>query len=537
MVTRTNLLARGYLPEALPPIFSSELFASYSEKANIKVPSRDVRGIDFSASQTGYRRRRFSVTHPLAQYFVADFIEKRWAEIKAFTDSSPYSLSKPEITPADGERAISITPFNELHSLLHKRLGHYPYIAKSDIRRFYPSIYTHSISWAFHGKAAAKKDRKANSKNIFFNQLDLNIRRGQDGQTIGLPIGPDTSRIVAEIIARSIDDKIKEFSETNLSECIRHVDDIYMGAKTLQEAENCIAALRKALREFELEINETKTNVYESGSFLDDLWPRQIRKLVDIKPLKPLDEAQIFEMFEEAFSIAKKEASDSPIRYLLRGADRAKIFRSTHWNVLENFLIKTLYFHPHAIDYVCLIVVWRHLNSADIELAKWKVAINERLMHHLRMGHDQEISWLLFLTIACEIKIADEVARELVQYPNAVCAIQALHARRLGLFSHTIPIDFWRTKLGPENFNSEWWLFAYEAFAKNWLGGSNIAATVTTEDAFHHMKKAGVTFYQSSATVKDLIDYKDDAPAIQIETSEYDEFDAADEDWDDAIPF
>ncbi|MEH1889101.1 MAG: RNA-directed DNA polymerase [Nostoc sp.] len=88
-----------------------------------------------------------------------------------------------------------------------------------DISKFYPSIYTHSVTWGFLGKEKAKN---------YFNQrdrLDILIASGdidaklyeiaddidnciiscQERQSIGIPIGPDTSHIIAELIACRIE--------------------------------------------------------------------------------------------------------------------------------------------------------------------------------------------------------------------------------------------------------------------------------------------------------------------------------------------
>jgi hypothetical protein len=63
-----------------------------------------------------------------------------------------------------------------------------------------------------HGKAASKKDTSSNSPTVNFNKLDWCLRRGQDGQTIGIPIGPDTSRIIGELICSAIDGKLRSYA-------------------------------------------------------------------------------------------------------------------------------------------------------------------------------------------------------------------------------------------------------------------------------------------------------------------------------------
>jgi hypothetical protein len=75
------------------------------------------------------------------------------------------------------------------------------YVA-ADVRAFFHSIYTHAIAWAIHGKEVAKQQR---GTALYGNLIDLLCRNAQDGQTIGLPVGPDTSRLIAEIVAAAMD--------------------------------------------------------------------------------------------------------------------------------------------------------------------------------------------------------------------------------------------------------------------------------------------------------------------------------------------
>jgi hypothetical protein len=77
-------------------------------------------------------------------------------------------------------------------------------LAATNISRFYHSLYTHSVAWAFHGKDVAKKDRKIDSSKVYFNRLDFILRQGQDGPTIGIPVGPDASRYVAQLLASKL---------------------------------------------------------------------------------------------------------------------------------------------------------------------------------------------------------------------------------------------------------------------------------------------------------------------------------------------
>jgi hypothetical protein len=529
------LLGRGYLPEVLPPNFTSESFGEFSSKnpasfdAFASKPTR-LKSIDYSASKAGFRRRTFVVTHPISQFFVSKFISDNWATIEGYYKASPFTVSAPNRSD-EGTRAVEVTPFPELHRVMHERLGQYGYVAKSDIQRFYPSIYTHSIPWAFHGKAAAKKDNNPDSTVVTFNKLDQCVRRGQDGQTMGIPIGPDTSRIIGEIVGCALDKHIGESKRQKFLDYIRHVDDIYFGADSREEAEACIATLRAVLRDFGLEINETKTEIYRSSALRDDSWTRTLsRRLENYKKTKE----DIFSLFEETFDIADRTKSEAPVRYLLRRADKQKVFDDDHWSVAENFLAKCVYNFPHSMDYVARILIWRDIQFSDLDEKKWIRVINNRLSHNIEMGHDHEICWLLWATISLDFPISDSVADKMVSYSNPLVALMGAHALSRKLISGGVNLDVWESSVRPSQLNEEWWMFAYECSLRGWLK-TNISTTSLKDTIFATMKAAGVSFYNEKIPSEYENYFDDEDTAIPAASLGYEDEEVAVDD-DDDVP-
>ncbi len=508
------LLGRGYLPEELPPAFTSKSFGAFAFNnpkafdAFSSKPSR-LKGIDYSASKAGFRRRSFVVTHPVSQFFVAKFVSDNWAVIEAHFKVSKSSLSAPAKC-ADAVRAVEITPFPELHRLMHERLGQYGYVAKSDIQRFYPSIYTHSIPWAVHGKAAAKKDGNADSAAVIFNKLDQYVRRGQDGQTIGIPIGPDTSRVIGELVGCALDKHIDTATPKKFFDYIRHVDDIYFGADSHEEAEACIATLRSALREFGLEINETKTEIYRASELREDRWPRTLSRRLDAYK-KTKDD--LFALFEEAFDIAHRTKSEAPVRYLLRRADKQNIFDDNHWSVAENFLVKCAYDFPHTMDHVARILIWRDIKFSDLTKEKWTRVINNRLVHHVDMGHDHEICWLLWASTSLGYTLTDAVATKLVGYANPLVALMGAHALSKKLISDKVDLGAWESCINPQQLNEEWWMFAYECSLWGWLK-TNLNNASLKGTIFADLKAANVSFYEQKSPSEQEHYYDDEETAI-----------------------
>lgn len=71
---------------------------------------------------------------------------------------------------------------------------------------------------------------------------------------MGLPIGPDTSHIIAEAIATSVDLELKKRLKS-WPAGFRYVDDYFLFFGSSVEADAALAALSRALEDFELQIN------------------------------------------------------------------------------------------------------------------------------------------------------------------------------------------------------------------------------------------------------------------------------------------
>ena len=204
MPIKDSLLRRGYFPEDLPPPFTSTFIANYfiaNPPRNYLMRVRDrLRAASYNASKRGMTRRMFSAIHPVTAHDTSEFLAQRWEMLTDFFEQTHVSFSTP-LYREGADRALIINSHAALEREKINRLSSYRFIAVTDISRFYHSIYTHSIPWAYHGKAKSKSDTTYNSQQTFFNRADAIIRNGQDGQTIGLPVGPDLE--IAERVVRS----------------------------------------------------------------------------------------------------------------------------------------------------------------------------------------------------------------------------------------------------------------------------------------------------------------------------------------------
>ena len=212
-----GMISRGYFPKELPPPFTTHYYGSFLASNHSTLPSRFIQNnepakiLSHNLARSGSLRRKLGIPNPMHFYRLTSFIIDNWQELHRSAARSRFSLT----TPVDGYLRRALEPQYSLteRSIRRAQLRSTSrYILHADISRFYPSIYTHSIPWGIHTKAVAKVDH---SVHLIGNILDRLVRNAQDRQTMGIPIGPDTSLLIAEIILSAIDNRLLERQITN----------------------------------------------------------------------------------------------------------------------------------------------------------------------------------------------------------------------------------------------------------------------------------------------------------------------------------
>ena len=138
----------------------------------------------------------------------------------------------------------------------------YPYLLRTDISKCFYHIYTHSIAWAIKGKEFAKEHTKSGA---FENDLDSIMQHGNYNETNGIIVGPEISRIFAEIILQRVDlDLIDALKKQEMHvgtdyEIRRYVDDYFIFTQTKDKADIIKRELTNCLIPYKLDINASKT--------------------------------------------------------------------------------------------------------------------------------------------------------------------------------------------------------------------------------------------------------------------------------------
>jgi Reverse transcriptase (RNA-dependent DNA polymerase) len=403
-ISAERLVTHGLFPENLPSVLTTRnIWANLAPgSTTYAVTARAVGEIcPYDASKRGGQRRVFGVPHPLYLRDQGLFFENHWTIIEAALASSPGSVSKP-VLDAAGPRHIRITPHSDLNRIRLKKLSRFAFCLVADVSRFFPSIYSHSIPWALNGKPAAKLDHDPRSTTVWGNRLDFSVRQAQSGQRLGIPVGTDTSKIVAEIIMSSVDKQLLRLSGAQPPTYVRHVDDYWIGGHTIDECERHLRHLRTALKEHSLDINELKTKIISTKLVFGDAWPSEIERAIvnslrapgrGINDLPIEDPIAMFGMIIER---AVEANDDGIIRKAIRVLDRRRLWEND-WEILEHFLAQCAVQFPHSFDYVARVIAWRLRRGRAVDRELWIDISRHTALHNGGLGRDSEACWAIWL--------------------------------------------------------------------------------------------------------------------------------------------
>jgi hypothetical protein len=162
---------------------------------------------------------------------------------------------------------FSYQRYNLIHKFYESPAFHglekkFKHLRRLDISKCFNHIYTHSISWAAKNKEYGKEFKGADT---FEGQFDHLMQLSNYNETNGIIIGPEISRIFAEIILQSIDVSVDRLllAENYLAgrdyDIRRYVDDYFVFATDDRLLDTIQSTLAKQLSRFKLYLNTAKT--------------------------------------------------------------------------------------------------------------------------------------------------------------------------------------------------------------------------------------------------------------------------------------
>ncbi|HBN05408.1 MAG TPA: hypothetical protein DD434_06425, partial [Bacteroidales bacterium] len=137
------------------------------------------------------------------------------------------------------------------------------YLMEFDISKCFYHIYTHSVTWAVKDKESAKRNARETS---FENTFDKLMQLANYNETNGIVVGPEISRIFAEIILQQVDINVLKKLEGQYKygidyEVRRYVDDYFVFSNDSKILETVKKEFQKELVFYKLYLNPTKSDI------------------------------------------------------------------------------------------------------------------------------------------------------------------------------------------------------------------------------------------------------------------------------------
>lgn len=481
-----GLLGYGFFSEKLPPVFSSEAFCAYT-KSLVQPFRGDPHGFIFFESMRDINiPRSFGIPNPMTYQKLCKCMAEHWNDIRRHfveqTKDQKYKVSRVHIRKQKDSKSIFKMNYKDWKvdgSPVDDILIGKKYVVSADISTCFPSMYTHALPWAIVSKSVAKKERNG---NLWYNKLDKMARNIKLGETHGFIIGPHASNILAEIILTAIDKKLCDDGW----EYVRNIDDYTCYVTSYEKAQQFLAQLNAALREFDLPLNHKKTKIEELPLASESNW---VRKLIDVKYLASyggVDYKRAQGYIGAAIELMQENKNNAAIlNYAIKILARQKKNMSLN---AKRYCVSTI-LHLSVI-YPYLIPLLEQYVFAPFEAEKCVIEkfANIIYMSALKSEFYDAVIYAIYFAIRYNFRLNELNVKEVIEKENCLfCMLSYLYFNKYGYTTEKKELKKHAKKLAvnSDDFDKNW-LFIYETLPENELSGE-----------WKPMKQAGISFIKS----------------------------------------
>ncbi|MBF8982786.1 RNA-directed DNA polymerase [Lutibacter sp. B2] len=482
-----RLIKKGYISEEIRQWYSSKILASRLDTIHGAIDFTKVKTskpVNISIPKGRFHRRIISIPNPYNYIQLSSTIHNNWTEIETHFNKSTLSLTKPEFINGV-ERSVSKKySFEDISRIFNSSSVGKNYVLKTDISRFYSSIYTHSIPWAMHGKSFAKQKRNRGD-NYLGNLLDKQMRNSQDAQTAGIQVGNDVSLIVSELIGCAIDELV--LNEFNSVVGFRYIDDYYLFFRKKEEAETVLASLRRTIGQFELELNNEKTTIYGLPRSTEPEWTSKLNSI-------QLNNDNLLSYVNTVYDLFSKYPDDEVMRYAIARINNIKVIKK-NWKTYQAFLLNAMTFDPLSMPIATDTFFNYFLKSYGVDKSMIENAIENIVEKAVNSEHHYEIIWSLWLLKLLRMKHSDNLKQLVCSVDNPIIALIMLSENS----RKKIDTSKWQIHMNFNELYDSNWILAYEALYRGWLPSNNSKNYIDSDPFFSCLKKRNVSFFNTNA--------------------------------------
>lgn len=420
-----SLMKHNYFPQhasdgsEMPPTVNSEQFKPELLAEIVGLDS----GANLSYNFVSYGLTRFDLSirnagipHPAPYARLVARIRENWGQLQHVAENR-HSALRP-ILRNDGRifaMGYAEQPRVDFSSDAVERFGR-KFVVKTDIKNFFPSIYTHAIPWALATKPVAKSTR---SRKIWYNALDEAFRKCQRDQTNGLPIGPGTSSVGAEILLAPVD---SELAKRGFSDFHRFIDDYTYYADSYDEGQRFVDELSLLLREYELQINGAKTSIQILPQVSRPDW---LSRIVLARPKDISGKNQLRAYLDMALGLAQTQPGGSVLKYAIKSLVPANQDEETN-EILARLLVNLSYHRPGLMPLLNDIFDYSPVGPKSFE-----PELNDLARRAALYGRSDAAAWAIHMLLRDDALVEEKTVDELLRRVETVSLSLLAKAERL----------------------------------------------------------------------------------------------------------
>ncbi len=462
-----GFLSYGFFAEKLPPVFTSVPFFNYCKTLSAPFSFARDEYISFRTMRNISIPRQMGIPTPMSYQRLCAALCDNWSNIQCHfhsqTDGQSYRLSRIHIRKECGSKRIFEMNYKnwrvdgnlESDLLIHEK-GVSKYLVMADISSCFPSIYTHSITWALAGKKQAKD--KAGVDSCWYNQIDKACQDCKYGETHGLLIGPHASNLVSELILTVVDKKLYDQGYRYA----RNIDDYECYVDSYERAECFLRDLETALREFDLQLNHKKTKIVELPIGLEKEWKHQLSDLPTVGRSGLVEYPQVNTFIDTALKLATEAGDFAIINYAIKKLAGMKLTDNAMKLASKRFI------HMAALYPYLLHLMERYVFTPYNVGAKEIKVLSDTIYKEAKMVNDYEsICYTIYFALRYDFFLNELDRDYVIQQKDCITLVltwiyymKANHWKRNA--SDVKPLNREAMALKSTDMG-RYWLFCYEA--------------------------------------------------------------------------
>lgn len=484
-------LMHGLFADKLPPVFTMRQFL----KARPQFKGDFMNGsatlpVVYDSMRNTNELRRFGIPDPFSYERLCAFVHRHWADFqrhfKTYTQNQTYKVSQLHIrrlkdSPVafqmsyhHGDRDEDIIPELKLAAR---------YQVKTDISKFFPSIYTHALSWAWSSKENRKANYQTNRKGFCDNdigdQLDKLVSRLRDNETCGIPIGPHVSNLLSEMLMARIDYALweKEYRY------VRNIDDILCFVESYEKAERFLSELKDELGVYNLSINYAKTKISALPLPASELWTHKIQSALVELPEHNIERPKIVAFLDKVINLWLEEGNGAIVSYAMKA-----LMSRTMTESARIYYVKTMLHLANRIPYLYPYLDERVFEAFDVEDQDIRSVTERMLTRGFDVRNYEAAAYGFFFSLRYGFLVKEEFVDKALGSNDCVLKTLAwCYSRSMGLQEKIE--DFYRDA---KSLSED-----ARLFQNNWLYCYEVLRFSDLQGQFKDIKKCNVSFLKS----------------------------------------